>query len=940
MNSMNDTSTVIYTAVQELKYGTNGTGFMGNLSIGEETLEWNGTSQNETKKNDSMKADFRPIRMRAFLSEIAGGAEHLSPNQRQLLLQNMIRPALLAWSSALRVRPVQGNLTVDATQLHDGGKACGPHNDELPSVSVPRGHLTEGVNDTDVIVYIGLSFTTADEDEVTAGATLSNPFISTRYNTTGKGNTTTDPKSNASKVQTSNGFNGNTNNKTVRSKQKCAGDYMAASTFCSTDQYDRPTAVLMHICIDPTFFFTSNLAANIRAIMHELGHALGFNSVSLAHFRRADGSPITKRNSDGSVPLSSVRCTGPNAANNGTKRQIPLPSDEILKFRTARNGVRVAEIVTPSVVQVVRNHFDCQNLTGAELESGEVLPLNANPGQITCLGDHWERRLFQNDLMNPFVEVEGSHFDPRFSTLTLAYFADSGWYQADLARANYPSTWGRAAGCDFVEQPCVSENGTVAHNYDAYFCTNKPLDSDAIDSEYSSSIQGCTPDLARKASCSLGRHDGDLPPEYQYFKAKYGAEFGGNDPFMDYCPVYSGFANGLCSDSQNEAYIRVSQVERFGSRNSRCLASTIKPLESIATTSDQKESSLNTIDSYTGLCMPIACVVEDRSLRIQVNGIWQTCKQKDEQLVSFVDNEMVTITCPDPVRICPTFYCLRDCLGRSDRRSICDYNAGECVCNGTELQNANNVTICVNRNSQAPQDEGNKTESSTQVDLEDEEDSSPGFFYNANTTNGQLPDPDSPLADYYVVTVKGLDDGNESVFREVWFWIVISFAATIFTISVFLCYCRFVKHNSISDSVDAALNAGADDDQGDNAAAINPNKHKMLANIVVNLRMNDHSLQRRVDAMHDTASVTDLSMTDTEGTVCHLNDVSVEISIGTPELHEVDSASDSVEIDEQVPPVFDVSEFGIDPLAQPSQATQPVVRRRHWPFISNRRGIS
>ena len=309
----------------------------------------------------------------------------------------------------------------------------------------------------------------------------------------------------------------------LEEKQYCGGDYLAASAFCSTDQYDRPTAGILHLCIGEDFFAPRNLQANIMLIRHELGHALGFNAVSLAHFRRSDGTPITERDpKTGEIPLSEIECTGPIGQRQ--RAEVALPSEEILKFRTVRGGVRVAEVVTPSVRKVVRNHFDCQELPGAELESGEFLPLSTNPGEVSCLGDHWERRLFKTDLMNPLID-DNIEFSPRFSTITLAYFADSGWYQVDLSRASVAAGWGRAAGCDFVEETCIqADDGQVPPQYDSFFCNQAPDESQT--QGYASDIHGCTPDFTRKASCSLGSYDGELPPEYQYFNYSYGSNVG------------------------------------------------------------------------------------------------------------------------------------------------------------------------------------------------------------------------------------------------------------------------------------------------------------------------------------------------------------------------------------------------------------------------------
>ena len=307
----------------------------------------------------------------------------------------------------------------------------------------------------------------------------------------------------------------------------CTGDYLAAASYCSSDQYDRPTAALLHICIDDTFFEPKYLQRNILTIMHELGHALGFNSLSMSHFRRPDGTPYTKRDKNGDVPDQEIECTGPGTP----ERQfatVALPSEDILQFREVRGGVRVAEIVTPSVLQVVRNQFDCQLLTGAELESGEGLPLSV-VGDEGCIGDHWERRLFSSDLMNPVVD--DLEYSTRISTLTLAYFADSGWYQVDLSNADVASGWGRGAGCSFVNDTCITENGEVPPQNAPFFCNEVPSTGFSM----SQNINGCTPDLSRKATCSIGQYELALPPAYQYFNSTYGADVGGSDSFMDFC---------------------------------------------------------------------------------------------------------------------------------------------------------------------------------------------------------------------------------------------------------------------------------------------------------------------------------------------------------------------------------------------------------------------
>lgn len=560
-------------------------------------------------------------------------------------------------------------------------------------------------------------------------------------------------------------------------------------------------------------------------------HTLGFNSMSLAHFRHPDGSPRTPR-VNGSIPLTEIECTGP--VNERKRAQVALPSNDTLRFRTVRGGVRVAEIVTPSVAQVVRNHFDCQDLPGAELESGEFLPLATDALETSCIGDHWERRLFKTDLLNPIVD-ESNSGGPRISTLNLAYFADSGWYQVDLSRAASPPGWGRAAGCDFVDQPCINAEGQVPVPFQDTFCNERP----AVDADgFATDLSGCTPDLTKKAACSIERYDGALPSAYQYFNGTYGSNVGGRDPLMDYCPVFSGFANGLCSDADNEALVQVDKIERFGDRNSRCIPGLVS-------------------SRRTALCLRIACVVEDRSFHVQVDGVWTACSYKGQVLDTSGGDR---VYCPDPIRVCPTFYCQTDCLGTD---FLCNYAAGRCTC-------ARNCTDDDAAADEAP-------------------------FYDPSllntTSSSSLPDEDSPLSDYYVPTSRMLTNENRRFALDDKSIVAIALGCVALVGLLFLaCGCRRCWRSD-----DGAHTTSPDDEEGGADDAIvtaaassstNPNKDKMLAAVVLDLRMNDPT-RRGTDAVGDRASETDVSFTDTDGGGTYATDLSGDFhshTLGGPDV--------------------------------------------------------
>jgi hypothetical protein len=877
---------------------------------------------NASEESFVSEPQFQPLRIRAILAEIPGEESLLNETERNLLFHDMLSPALLAWSSSLRVDPVVGNLTVDVHQLLDG-ETCGPGIDSgLPSIKVPLEHIHEGIPETDMIVYLSLGFAatppnasnneTSIDDDVAASETndsddetdysgneagsledrQDDSLFGGWFKDRGSRGTRRRLQSTEGSNRTSNAYNSSSplperggrsgflvdgseeTSEKNSTRNICTGEYLAAASYCSSDQFDRPTAALLHICIDDTFFDPSHRKRNILTLMHELGHALGFNSLSMAHFRRPDGTPYTPRDENGEIPETTIECTGP-----GTEQQfatVALPSEEILQFRDVRGGVRVAEIVTPSVLQVVRNQFDCQLLTGAELESGEGLPLSST-GDEGCIGDHWERRLFSSDLMNPVVD--DLEYSTRISTLTLAYFADSGWYQVDLSNADVASGWGRGAGCNFVNDTCINQNGEVPPQNAPFFCND--ISPEGLSS--AENIHGCTPDLSRKATCSIGQYDLDLPPAYQYFNLTYGADVGGSDSLMDFCPVYMGYDNGLCSSTDGESVIKALDVERFGQRNSRCLVGNVR-----------------SSDRNTALCLPIACVIEDHSLRVKVDNLWHICERSNQKIVS----ESVIIECPDPRRVCPTFFCPYDCLGTG---GVCDYRNGHCLCeyekivNGTE-QKVFDVCGLV--------DEIQESEGSTLRPI-----LRPG---EAGKRDPAVPPPDTKLSDYYVADVRNLDD---EPLMEAWAAALLGISGVLL-VSVIV-YVSSIRKSSMDDSssVLAFLDCfkyfrkHTEESDHDPALTMNREKDKMVATVLVDMRIQNNELwrlRRGRELIESTAETEGrLTESEVESGPESMSDVSSRRSIT---MSDADTSQDEIEIDVSPP------ESGEEP--------QVVIRRR------------
>lgn len=841
----------------------------------------NNTQSSSSSSGSSLPRRFASLRVRAVLTdtlEKETGDAILNETERDLLLHDMVRPAMDAWGNALRVRRVHGNLTLDPRQLEGGGKFCGRG---PVTVQVPAHHIAMGIPDTDFVLYLHVARqssrnvnnnnetlladdSAANETTQDGTPTLNNDTGTLQF---GSGNPRWEFGGKDSNGDDDESLFNTTTAPTaspIDEAYLCSGDYIAASAFCNTDQYDRPIAAILHLCLDDEFFSPKRKGRNTRTIMHELGHSLGFNAISLAHFRRFDGSPRTPRLPSGAVPLQRVQCTGPQLGSRRSDQAepeqdrllrlgapldnqpvqepsrdqeanaepprvyydtIPLPSEEILQFRDVRGGVRVAQIVTPSVLQVVRNHFGCQTLAGAELESGEHI----------CLGDHWERRLFKTDLMNPIIDGDAT-FSSRISTMTLAYFADSGWYQVDLSKASVASNWGRGAGCSFVEEPCIGQDGQVSPGLDSLFCTGH---MSAAPMSNSPTLDGCTNDILKKASCLMDQYSEQLPEAYQYFNHTLGSNVGGPDPFVDYCPYFAGFNNGLCTDRANEAFIKVSPLERLGSRNSRCLSGVFYSLR-------------------TALCMRIACVVNDKTLRVQVDQTWKTCTHQGQEIKSRLGMKVI---CPDPIRTCPTFYCPRDCLGSP---LVCDYAQGECVCPENNALPFADGTCPTNED----EEDGSASDGSSE---------SPGEgggphmwypFYQPPVTedNPIIPGDDSPMNDIYFPDERSLIEKTkeEDGHPPFWSWPIVVGSLVVFSVVFWIRRSRRSRERLPVTNLDFP----GDNDSPNVTHRPRPSlssggngRRKMMATVAVDLHLQDQLSDVFVQDSNTDAA----SLTDTEG---------------------------------------------------------------------------
>jgi hypothetical protein len=463
---------------------------------------------------------FAPMRIKFFTTALEGLRTSDNSAKIDWYINQILPKTASFWSEALSVVPVSGNLILATSEL-DSGLYCGDSAFSL----VPTAHVTQGVSNADLLLYVSGS-------------------NDTRF---------------------------------------CPPLTLAVAVPCNFDQFDRPVAGAVNVCLNNIVLQSDGTASAsvakdyLDVSVHEVGHVLGESSNSYRFFwDPTSGKPRTPR----PFVTQTVTCL------DGVQRSLVLPGNTTLQF-TTENGARHTNIVTEKVRAFARNQFDCQSLVGARLESKPTRP-------ESCIGDHWNQRLFYPETMTPVMSPTGNIF----SALTLALMEDSGWY-----KANYTNThmlpWGLGVGCDFANKPCLipnSGNGTTTipdYSRGAFCATENK--------------KGCSPEATTKMACTIMDFSYVVPqtlPEtiYQYFPK---SPMKGGPLQVDFCPVYGSAYNGksvdelACTNTANSgAFNLYSEV--FGP-DSRCF-----------------ESNMN-----EGLCYQMACVA-DMSLRINVRGQWYT----------------------------------------------------------------------------------------------------------------------------------------------------------------------------------------------------------------------------------------------------------------------------------------------------------------------------
>ena len=321
-------------------------------------------------------------------------------------------------------------------------------------------------------------------------------------------------------------------------------------------------------------------------------------------------------------------------------------ANTILIEKETRTNKEKYKIKTPKVLAFAKKYFNCDKITGVELENNEE---STNPS-------HWEARILLGEYMNsePYTPEQV------ISEFTLALLEDSGWYQVNYYTGGL-MRFGKNQGCDFINKDCLKYKSFI---YEVNFKN-----------------EFCDPSINWVPSCSSGRQSrsycstelNEIDPDYQRFGNYRGR------PNTDYCfindfyPSEENLAHyvGNCKKGEgnygsnilynnnikeSNSHIPESFGEKYGN-NSFCVLSSVIP-------KIKKENQIYNkyIDVIHSMCYPMFCT--EKSLTIQINNQYIVCPREGGK-IELVGEYFGELYCPDYNLICTgTIQCndMFDCV--------------------------------------------------------------------------------------------------------------------------------------------------------------------------------------------------------------------------------------------------------------------------------------
>ena len=311
-----------------------------------------------------------------------------------------------------------------------------------------------------------------------------------------------------------------------------------------------------------------------------------------------------------------------------------------------RTGVLKKFIKTPKLLEFAKKYFNCNSLTGVELENQEKNLKNS----------HWEARILLGEYMT------SSPYTPEqvISEFTLYLLEDSGWYKANFYTGGLMK-FGKNMGCDFLEKDCL---------VDGQFTEKTYFENEFCNFYDDGGFSKCSSGRQSRAYCSF-----DLNSDIKVSNYYRLGNFGGKEN-VDYCPIndnrleeeQKNYYIGNCKNGNGlyGSYINYKDIghpnqefpEIFGEKygeNSFCALINLIPKI------DEKNEYSKYANTIHSMCYPMYC--SKKKLTIKIYDKYVVCPVTGGKVQ--VEDYNGFLFCPDYNLICTgTVFCndMFDCV--------------------------------------------------------------------------------------------------------------------------------------------------------------------------------------------------------------------------------------------------------------------------------------
>jgi len=407
----------------------------------------------------------------------------------------------------------------------------------------------------------------------------------------------------------------------------------AYSSVCNIDQYYRPIVANIALCNNNN----NNLQ---KSLVYEVGRILGLSPSLFQYYR----NPET--NTPYGTKQKQVTCV------DGSNVILDIPN--ILQQAYPIHGRKYFEVITSTVLQVVRNHFNCQMLSGAKLDN--------SPLSESCFGGFgWDERYYYQENMTtmkyhlPQQQQHNYSSIESITALSLALLEDSSWYKANYKDAIVPS-FGHGAGCGFLEGDClVSDQKKIPSYSKDFFCSLE--EANALQS------LGCDVSHLAKAQCDTM-----------------------SSPINNIFDILKNKGSGIYTLQQT-----ISSLEESDSTYT-CPMRTKNVMSCLDATTYQKSSTMVgeifgpnskcfVTTTKSAICLQAKCNSHVHKVEIIYQDNEYTCNHPGEKIElpnsdTTTSSSNIIIECPKIETICPNIICPANCSGKG----MCDYSLDVPIC--------------------------------------------------------------------------------------------------------------------------------------------------------------------------------------------------------------------------------------------------------------------